>query len=65
MAETASIGRREFLVAGAGGGFALGFCLWSCSRVGRFLDGPQEAVNPDSWLRIGPEGGITISVARA
>ena len=65
MAETASIGRREFLVAGAGGGFALGFCLWSCSRVGRFLDGPREAVNPDSWLRIGPEGGITVSVARA
>lgn len=65
-----SHGRRAFLVgsAVAGGGLVLGFWLWKSRRprhaVAVGIDSEQR-LRPNAWLRIAPDGMVTVMVAES
>ena len=61
--STARIGRRQFLQGGAlaGAGLFVAFHLPSTARAAT-ARGPLE---PNAWLRVDPDGQVTITVARS
>jgi isoquinoline 1-oxidoreductase beta subunit len=65
-----SRGRRVFLVgsAVAGGGLVLGFWLWKARpwrRGAATGSDSQNQFRPNAWLRIAPDGVVTVMVAEA
>jgi isoquinoline 1-oxidoreductase beta subunit len=67
MSDPVDIRRREFLLASAsvGGGLVLGFYLPPRSVVIAAAAAEPSGVVPDAWLRIAPDGTVTIIVAKS
>jgi isoquinoline 1-oxidoreductase beta subunit len=61
---TTSISRRDFLRASAVGGGAL-FAITALDPVASRAHAQAQAVRPGTWVRIAPDGAITITVAKS
>lgn len=61
---TTAISRRDFLRASAVAGGAI-FTISACDPRAALGLGQAQAVRPDVWVRVAPDGSITITVAKS